>query len=315
VAAASKTEGKVSVKRRAYATDEAFRIALEERVKAAAKAQGHLDATRQRQLLLADRYLARIATELGNSVVAKGGIALELRLPQARATQDLDIHVSGSTDRLLDRLQAAGRIDLADRLRFDISTDADDLRTIEGDGVLYEGFRFRVSAILAGRQYGDRFGLDVIFGERIQGADELEGLALLEFAGIPRARHHLYPRELHVAEKLHAYTMPRPTPNGRVKDLPDLALLGATGPFDAEAIRTAIERTFEQRKTHPVPLALPPAPVGWAVPYARLARINRLPWPTVESALAKAGGFLEPVLAGTNGTWSVQQWQWFQHGS
>ncbi|HZN91379.1 MAG TPA: nucleotidyl transferase AbiEii/AbiGii toxin family protein [Myxococcales bacterium] len=118
------------MKRRTYATDEAFRIALEERVKAAAKAQGHLDATRQRQLLLADRYLARIAMELGDSVVAKGGIALELRLPQARATQDLDVHVSGSTDHLIDRLQAAGRIDLADRLRFDISTEANDLRTM-----------------------------------------------------------------------------------------------------------------------------------------------------------------------------------------
>ena len=72
--------------------------------------------------MLADRYLARIATELGDSVVAKGGIALELRLPQARATQDLDVHVSGSSDHLLDHLQVAGRIDLGDRLRFEISS-------------------------------------------------------------------------------------------------------------------------------------------------------------------------------------------------
>jgi len=100
-----------------------------------------------------------------------------------------------------------------------------------------------------------------------------------------------------------------------VKDLPDLALLGATGPFDAGAIRRAIERTFEQRRTHPVPPALPPAPVRWTVPYARLARVNRLPWQTVEAALAKAGGFLDPVLAGKSGTWSVPQWRWFQHDS
>lgn len=298
------------MKQRTYSTDEAFRIALEERVKAAAKAQGHLDATRQRQLLLADRFLARISTELGDTVVAKGGIALELRLPHARATQDLDVHVSGSSDRLLNRLQVAGRIDLGDRLRFDISTESDDLRTIEGDGALYEGFRFRISAVLAGRQYGDRFGLDVVFGEPIQGVDELEGLDLLGFAGVRRSRHRLYPRELHIAEKLHAYTMPRPSPNGRVKDLPDLALLGMTGRFEARAVRAAIERTFEQRQTHPVPPTLPPAPTGWVVPYARLARVNRLQWTTVESALAKSSAFLDPVLNGANGTWSVQQWLW-----
>ena len=64
---------------KSYATDEAFRVALEERVKAAARALGHLDTTRQRQLFLADRLLARITAEFGSALVAKGGIALELR--------------------------------------------------------------------------------------------------------------------------------------------------------------------------------------------------------------------------------------------
>lgn len=75
------------MKPRVYETDEGFRVALEERVKAAAKALGHLDATRHRQLLLADRFLAGVSAEFGTAVVAKGGIALELRLHEARATQ------------------------------------------------------------------------------------------------------------------------------------------------------------------------------------------------------------------------------------
>jgi hypothetical protein len=92
--------------RRLYTTPGAFRVALEERVKALAKTLGHLDPTRQRQLLLADRLLARVSLEFGDAVFAKGGIALELRLPQARATQDLDLH-TGSR-RWRDAISAIG---------------------------------------------------------------------------------------------------------------------------------------------------------------------------------------------------------------
>lgn len=298
---------------RTYGTDEAFRIALEERVKASAKVLGHLDATRQRQLLLADRLLARISQELGEGVVAKGGIALELRLRHARATQDLDLHVSGRSEGLLERLQAAARADLGDRLRFEISNAPEDLRTITGDGVLYEGFRYRVTAFLGARPYGDRFGLDVVFGGRPAGAVEArDGLDLLSFAGIPPGRYQLYPRELHVAEKLHAYTMPRPLPNGRVKDLPDLALLAQTGAFDASTLRAAIARTFEQRATHSVPAALPPPPAEfWKTAYARMTRVNRLPWPDVDDVLVAAAAFLDPVLGGTTvARWNPAVWSW-----
>ncbi len=204
--------------RRLYATPDAFRVALEERVKASAKALGHLDPTRQRQLLLADRLLARVSLEFGDAVIAKGGIALELRLPQARATQDLDLQLSGKHTDLLDRLQTLARRDLGDRLRFEISIDPEDMRTIEGDGVEYDGYRFRVSAFLGERRYGDRFGLDIVLGGPVFGTvEERQGLALMAFAGVEPGRYRLYPRELHIAEKLHAYTMPRPRPNGRVK--------------------------------------------------------------------------------------------------
>jgi hypothetical protein len=48
---------------------------------------------------------------------------------------------------------------------------------------------------------------------------------VLAFAGIAPPALRLYPIETHIAEKLHAYTMPRKRPNTRVKDLPDIALL------------------------------------------------------------------------------------------
>jgi Nucleotidyl transferase AbiEii toxin, Type IV TA system len=76
----------------------------------------------------------------------------------------------------------------------------------------------------------------------------------------------LYPIETHIAEKLHAYTMPRTRPNTRVKDLPDLALLATTEPLEAARLRAALERTFAFRATHPLPTSLPNPPANWLTP-------------------------------------------------
>ena len=82
----------------------------------------------------------------------------------------------------------------------------------------------------------------------------------------------VYPIETHIAQKLHAYTMPSMRPNTRVKDLPDIALLGAIRPVDATRLRTASEQTFTFRKTHPLPEALPDPEAAWTAPCAAMAR-------------------------------------------
>jgi hypothetical protein len=78
----------------------------------------------------------------------------------------------------------------------------------------------------------------LIFGE----PDVVVADDRLAFAGIAPPRLPLYPIETHIAEKLHAYTMPRMRPNTRVKDLPDLALLATTRALDAKRVRAALER-------------------------------------------------------------------------
>ena len=40
------------------------------------------------------RFATRIGQEYGDDVVFKGGVVLELRLAEARATRDLDLHLS-----------------------------------------------------------------------------------------------------------------------------------------------------------------------------------------------------------------------------
>ncbi len=293
---------------RSYTSPPAFKQALEQRLKAASK--DGVDFARRRQLLVFDRFLARVAVALGNSVLLKGGLVLELRLERARTTKDVDLRVTGSPDKLLATLQHAGQQNLGDFMTFEVNPDAEH-PIIENDGMQYEGQRFRAECRLAGKLYGQRFGVDVAFGDPVFGEpDVITADDVLDFAGIAPPTLRLYPIETHIAEKLHAYTMPRTRANTRVKDLPDIAVLAGIQPLQAGRLRQALEQTFKHRTTHPLPQALPDPPTSWSTPYQAMARENELAWPTLEQLTTVVAGFLNPLLAGGNGVWRPATWSW-----
>lgn len=295
---------------RRYSTPPAFKQALERRLRNAS--DSGVDFARRRQLLVFDRVLARLGHVLGESVVLKGGLVIELRLARARTTKDIDLRMSGSPEEILDSLQEAGRLDLGDFMRFEVRPDRQHPE-IEGEGMRYDGYRFRAECRLAGKLYGRPFGIDVGFGDPLtQEPDVVVAEDVLDFAGIEPPTLRLYPVVSHLAEKLHAYTLPRPRPNTRVKDLPDLALLGCTGPLDAEALRNALERTFGFRDTHSLPQSLARPPAFWEKPYAAMAEADDLPWRTLGDIYGAVAAFLDPVLgdAPVRGEWDPAAWQW-----
>jgi hypothetical protein len=165
---------------------------------------------------------------------------------------------------------------------------------------------------MAGKPYGQPFGVDIGFGDPILGAPDVAVAEdTLGFAGIAPPTLRLYPIETHIAEKLHAYTLPRARPNSRLKDLPDLALLASVKSLDAKRVRAALDQTFGFRKTHNLPAILPDPPSTWAAPYAAMAAEDQLDWPTLAEVTAAARAFLDPVLAGTlDGTWDLDHWAW-----
>lgn len=294
---------------RTYKTPAAYKVALEARVAAEAKRRV-LPINRVRQLLVTERMLVRLMIHFGERVVAKGGLVLELRLSRARTTKDLDLRLTGNVDRLLDQLRQACTIAASDFLEFTVGP-ADDHPTIEGDGVVYEGLRFVAQAQLAGKPYGGPFGVDIAVGDVLtEPPDAVAGSSLLSFIGVPVPTLRLYPRVAHIAEKLHAYTLPRDRPNSRLKDLPDMALLAGSGPFDGSRLRAAIEATFNFRGSHKAPLSLPPPPSEWAPRYAVLARDDGLPWATLDDVYAAARALLDPVLAGQEGQWDPMTSRW-----
>ena len=155
------------------------------------------------------------------------------------------------------------------------------------------------------------FGVDIAVGEPLVGSpQDLDGSNTLAFVGLSPPRFRAYPVETHIAEKLHAYALPRSRPNSRVKDLPDIALLAEAGALDASNLTRAIAETFAHRATHPVPPRLADPPEAWAPVYARMAVEDDLPWSDLASLSGAVRAFLDPVLAGAEGEWDPATWRW-----
>jgi Nucleotidyl transferase AbiEii toxin, Type IV TA system len=133
---------------RRYATPLAFKQALEQRLKSSST--NGVAFARRRQMLVFDRFLARVVSVVGDAVTLKGGLVLELRLVRARTTKDIDLRIMGSSVDILDRLQASGRLDLGDHMLFEVQPDSDHPE-IRNDGMRYEGSRYRAECRLGGR--------------------------------------------------------------------------------------------------------------------------------------------------------------------
>lgn len=286
-----------------------FKHSLEERLRASTTSGAAF--VRKRQLLVFDRFLARVIAMFGDAAILKGGLVLELRLNRARTTKDVDLRMVGAPADILEKLQHAGRLALNDFMTFEVGPNKHQSE-IENDGMRYDGFRFRAECKLAGKIYGSPFGVDVAFGDPILGEpDSIDADDVLAFAGIKPPVLRVYPVETHIAEKLHAYTMPRPRMNSRIKDLPDLAFLGSVRTLESTRVREALSTTFSFRGTHALPLRLPEPPPPWIEPYAAMAREDELPWASLESVTKAAQSFLDPVLADdTDSIWSPKSWTW-----
>ena len=177
---------------------EAFKQALEQRLRSSS-ASG-TGFARRRQLLVFDRFLARGVQVMGDTAVLRGGLVLELRLDRVRTTKDVDLRLAGSPEEVLERMQQAGRLNLGDFMTFEVRPDTEHPE-IQNDGMKYDGLRYRAEGKLAGKIYGQPFGVDVAFADPIIGdPDVIVAEDVLAFAGIAPPPLRLYPVESHIAQ-------------------------------------------------------------------------------------------------------------------
>ena len=284
---------------RTYSTAEAFRRALEERLKRASLTD-QIDVNDLRRQVAFDRLLARLFRVESAPWALKGGYAMELRLKASRSTVDIDLTLqrvptgtaeSSDTNRLVrEMLQGSATDPLGDWFEYTIGLPIMDLTAAP-----YGGARYPVEARMDARIFA-RFHLDVGIGDVVM--RPLETVTCedwLGFAGIPGPQVRMIPREQQFAEKIHAYTLPRNTANSRVKDLVDLALLIGSSALDRQRILDALRLTFEKRGTHDLPLGLVPPPVDWQIPFQALAEECGLPT-DVAAVFAGVQEFLGKVL-------------------
>jgi hypothetical protein len=245
-----------------------------------------------------DRFLGRLlATTRWGTWVVKGGYANQLRHPgEARFTEDVDLRIDAGIDAALGMVAAAIAHGLDDPFTYELAAPPRRLPGPPGGGL-----RFVVVARIAGTELV-RFKVDISSRDAVTGELELHPSdPVLERLGFPAAVFPVYPIAQQLAEKLHAYTMPRDVENTRAKDLADMVWLTSRHAFSSDACIDAATATFTARASHSWPPVPGKPPAGWVRQYPSLRKEMALEPATVQEAHEVLLTFLQPMLSGKRG--------------
>ncbi len=278
------------------------------RMKREATAAGFGDVRRVHLIVAIDRLLVRLShTAPPGSWVVKGGFANQLRRPtEARFTEDIDLRFAAAIDTAPDLLAQAFADPINDLFSFEI---AGETRALEGSPG--GGLRFVVVTRLVGTELVrfkvDASAFDVIVGD----LEEHMSDPIMERVGYERSRFPVYPVAQHVAEKLHALTLPRDRENTRTRDLVDLVWFAERFGASSSSLIDAATATFDRRAVHDWPPTVEPAPAAWNAPYARYVKELGLRATTAAAGIETVRKWLRPVLAGERGlTWDPATETW-----
>lgn len=290
-------------------TPAGFRAQLLQRLRNEALRTGIPSQRLQLQIAF-ERLLARLPPN--GEWVLKGGFDLQLRYGlQARPTRDVDLRTLLAPTEALDRLRRTGAAaTVSDHFSFEFGEVAQEMQGAPGGSL-----RVRVVARVGGLEFVT-FHLDLSSGDPvIDPPDLLSGSDLLHFAGIPSVQFPVCPIAQHLAEKLHAYTLPRGQENTRVRDLVDLVIIAADEPVESDRLSRSVDATFAIRRTHLLPERLAEPPVSWAQPFAAItAEAADLPVTNLREGHALAAQFWDPFLAdrGAGRVWLPSRRCWSQ---
>jgi hypothetical protein len=288
-------------------TPQGFRRQLLARMRNQALHDG-VSPQRLQQHLAFERLLARLP--ISGDWTLKGGFGLELRYGwTSRATQDIDLRTMLDPQEAFLTLQSIlAESVVRDYFSFEIAGRVEPTPGAPGGSL-----RIPIVARLAGEVL-DRFHIDLASGDALVGTpDLLTGSDMLSFAAVAPIQFPVYPVTQQLAEKLHAYTLPRTAENTRVKDFVDLIAIALTESVDGDRLVASVHATFDLRATHGIPGALPSPPNSWTTPFSRLVT----PLLTERGSDLAAGSqiaarFWNPILAAerTDGHWNPGELIW-----
>ena len=145
------------------------------------------------------------------------------------------------------------------------------------------------------------FLLDVGQGDVVTSElDHLPPRVDVSFAGLPSTTFPSYPLPEHFAEKLHAYTRPRPGGGQtRVKDLLDLSLIVTDLQLPpSRDVWAVVAGVFARYASHELSLSVPSPPADWRDPYHALATATGHPVTDMDEAVTDIQRFLDECRPG-----------------
>lgn len=293
-----------------YATPSAFVRALNQQLRSTASATGRPVEELRRQFLT-HRLLARVFLRPDSGWVLLGGVGLLVRVPGARATQDVDLlHTVSSVEDALLELGELLATPLLDPFTFQLGS----AQRMTGRT---PGAQVSVTVLVGATRVG-AFPIDLVVGRTMTARTQLlRPQPVIEIDDVGQLpRFVVYPVEDQVADKLCAmydrYGR-NSSPSTRYHDLVDLVVIARELPADATLARSAIN-TEQHRRRLTVPAAVPPPGAGWDGGYTTAAARSNLPAELhdLTTALAAVRQFLCPLLDGRvrEGRWdpSIQGW-------
>lgn len=256
-----------------------------------------------RKRVVFERMLVRLETADPGKWVVKGGIAVEIRLHgRTRATKDLDLGLreerqDGEVIRE-ELIDALGNDPEGDWFLFAVGG----MLLLTPDEAGRSGWRYPIECSLAGRVF-DRVKVDVVSRpDELTATDRLPLPGTLSFAGFPRRDVEVVAPDQQFAEKLHALTRTYgDRPSTRVRDLVDLVILIEEELVSPANARSACERVFRSRDTHPLPVDIPDPPAGWADDYAKMAADVEVSVTSLPDAIVLVRAFWDETNTGTGG--------------
>jgi hypothetical protein len=288
-----------------YAAPAAFRRALTDRLKEAAKDGLWTLQQLQRQVAY-DRLLNRLYL-VDDGWIVKGATALLAREIGVRGSLDIDLYREAAREVTETELRRAAGSDVGDWFRFEIGG---------GSAISNDAIRLPVNTLIGVTTWVE-FHVDLVGTDlRMTGPPEdVPPLARGVIPYVEQRGYRAYPLVDHVADKV-AATYERHgedrRPSTRFRDLVDLVAIVTGASVDAIAQMAALTSEFQRRG-----LQLPdhfdvPDRALWEPGYAAEAQRSLLKTaPSLDEALSVARRFVNPILDGTaTGSWIREQQRW-----
>jgi hypothetical protein len=296
-----------------YKDPRSVEMAIKEAVKAMHASDPAVSVNERVRQAHFDRLLCRVFSQGEQSEwVLKGGTGMLARIPDTRATKDIDLFATGYTlDQALAALRQLAAVDLGDHFRFEYVSHSE---SVAGDQQSYaEGYRVAFQAFLGTKQLSG-IGVDLVVSVGdLTGVEVIEPANRIDLPRLTTFPYRLYPVERQIADKVCATIAEYSSrPSSREKDLVDLVVIANTQTVDAITVRNAIITEARLRGLgQVVEFTVPP---NWGPAYEKEAR--KVPacqrHRSIDDAITLMESFIGSMLGreDTAGRWSPESLRW-----